>query len=824
MTRSLQATLMIICCLIIFGCSQNTDSPVSSNINPGETGQSSNPAVSSGNNFLLGYYDVYFDIQNQKFEAVFNRSASFTLNIVPFLNKMTIPQNGITLDSIVIHNDDPSFIGVDVTFSIYHPFPGYPQYDAYDMRGVLIGNGSRVLDYDGLRTPEHTVDLWMNNPDGYTRWFNPTEFTTELIFGYAPGGFQNLAGDSQVNPYKYYGKHLGASDDLWSWLTSGPNYDGIFESGSGRRMEIEFPMPPDGIGIMFGYAVVVSWDEQGPVGPYHPVHCPEAVAASVTQTPNVWNDGVNSGGDLILDVDLYGWEYQPSIVLIESDLLDGIADFDFDTYASPGGENYSTWHVEAPSGTFTGTDGHDFWVIAEYGGFDYKNGLPEIPSADGALAAFFRYDAIVLPESPTNSTIVVTGPDGGEVWFINHVYDITWDTVDVNGNAKIEFSKTGDSGPWAELTSSVLATEGLWNWIPQLGDVTDQGRIKVSSVDDPSVFDISDADFSIHVASGDEITDLSLLVTRVAGGTAIENIELHWTDSGAEQYIVYWDQDPYDNGGVINIDYGTEVAVVTGSPAIISTFDHNGGYVFSVRVRLVADDPMTESGDSNYALIEMENGGDSTDEGNWLWGGMSQLFGRQRFDRGATYGNGEWGWFVDNGNNSDSCMAYWSALSTPQLPYIDTATEGFIEFGHKYYLAWQNATFPGCDNPFNFPGFSAGGATSAPPVPAGDYTGDLWPEYDVYNDSPDDPPGGLLDDPNTLMYDNPSIFQFFGSPTSWGMWHGTDNEWKVSRVNAGLTDPDVRYGAIATGSYHFKNDWTQNEGHLWIDDIAVIVY
>jgi hypothetical protein len=386
--------------LSMLGCSGRIDNPALPSIeNSLLTGQTA--AVEPSNTYMLGYYDIYFDPATSTFEAVLNRNASFTLNIVPFLNKMTIPKNGITFDQIVIHNDDPSFIGVDVVFSIYHPFPGYPQYNAYDARGVLIGNGASVLEYSGLSAPKHGTDVWMKNPDGYTRWFNPSEFTTQLIFGYAPGGYQNLAGDANLNPYKYYGKHLGADDNLWSWLTSGPNYDGIFESGSGRKMEIEFPMPPDGLGIMFGYAVVVTWEEQGPVGPYHAVHCPESVAAKVTQTPDVWYDpGTgNSGGNLILDIDLFAWDEQPSTVKIESSVLDGIAEFDFDTYASPGGENYSTWHVEAPTTALTSNENHYYWVIAEDAGYDYKNGLPEIPSADGKLAAFFRYDLEVLSGS-----------------------------------------------------------------------------------------------------------------------------------------------------------------------------------------------------------------------------------------------------------------------------------------------------------------------------------------------------------------------------------------------------------------------------------------
>ena len=390
-------TLLAVIGLAVFatvGCSNNGNLPVLPSGD--QTEMSTGASVQPSSDWLLGYYDIYFDIQDGTFEAVENRTTSFTLNIVPFLNKMMIPMNGITFDNIVIHGDDPAVLGVDVEFSVYHPFPGYDQYDAYDMRGVVIGNGSDSLAYNGSRIARRGTDLWMKNPDGYSRWFNPTEFTTELIFGYAPGGYQNLAGDANVNPYKYYAKHLGKDDNVWSFLTGDTNFDGIFESGSGRTMELEFPMPPEGIGLMFGYAVVVCWEEQGSSGPYYPVHIPETVVCSVTQTPDAWYNEIDgSGGDLILDIDLFAWNEQPSIVKIESSLIDGIAEFDFASYASEGGEHYSTWHVEAPATALHSADGHEYWVITECGAYDYSNGLPEIPHADGTLAAFFRYPAVV---------------------------------------------------------------------------------------------------------------------------------------------------------------------------------------------------------------------------------------------------------------------------------------------------------------------------------------------------------------------------------------------------------------------------------------------
>ena len=396
------AAILVFFCV---GCSGGNklpsvpDIPTANDNNGGLTSVAASSYGTFGEIYLLGYYDCIFDIENETFDITPNRTVEFTLNLVPFLNKMIIPPNGITLDNIVIHQDDPSFLGVDVEFSIYHPFPGFDQYQGYDVMGVIITDGASAMDYEHLRVSEHGTDLYMTNADGYTRWFNPTEFTTELIFGYAPGGFQNYAGDATLNPYKYYAKHLGKDDNLWSFLTVGPNFDGLFESGIGRTMELEFPIPEPG--IQFGYAVILAWEDEGPDGPYNPYHHDEAMAANITQTPDLYYNEIDgSGGDLILDIELFAWKQQPTTIKLESGVLQNVVPFHAETYASPGGEYYSTYHVEVAADPFVGTD-HEAWVIAEYSDFDYSNGLVGIPHAEGPLAAFFRHP-LLISDSPYN--------------------------------------------------------------------------------------------------------------------------------------------------------------------------------------------------------------------------------------------------------------------------------------------------------------------------------------------------------------------------------------------------------------------------------------
>jgi hypothetical protein len=391
--------LAILALLLALGCSNNGSNPSMPGTSINLSVEAGQDAQAQGNACLIGYYDCLLDIENETIEIIPNRTVDFTLNIVPLLNKMGIPQYGITLDSIVLHQDDPSFLGVDVEFSIYHPFPGYERFQGYDLMGVVISNGAATMEYQNLRVGEHGTDLYMTNADGYTRWFNPTEFTTAFAFGYAPGGYQNYAGYATLNPYKYYAKHLEKDQNLWTFLTEGPNFDGLFENGSGRTMKLEFPLPDPG--IKFGYVVMVAWEDEGPDGPYHPYHHNEAIAAKISQIPYLWyNETEGSGGDLILDIDLFAWKQQPETIKLESGVLQNVMPFNAATYASPGGDYYSTYHIDIQSDPFIGTE-QEAWVIAEYPDFDYSNGLTGIPHAEGPLASFFRYPLFVS-DSPYN--------------------------------------------------------------------------------------------------------------------------------------------------------------------------------------------------------------------------------------------------------------------------------------------------------------------------------------------------------------------------------------------------------------------------------------
>jgi hypothetical protein len=89
----------------------------------------------------------------------------------------------------------------------------------------------------------------------------------------------------------------------------------------------------------------------------------------------------------------------------------------------------------------------------------------------------------------------VTDPNGGEVWAIGSTKQIHWNSSGLTGKVKIEVSRNGGTS-WTLITSDT-ADDGTHPWVVQ-GSATTQARIRVTSKTDPTVKDVSNANFTIQ--------------------------------------------------------------------------------------------------------------------------------------------------------------------------------------------------------------------------------------------------------------------------------------------------------------------------------------
>ena len=453
MQRLFPILLFISLSTVIAGCMGNKIDPISSdakNIKDFLIG-SIDRANSYAQNHLWGYYDVEIDLESQTATAVLNRNAMFTANVVNFLNGNP-PKLSFHINSTPM---GPDYVDVDIDVSITHPFAGLTQYNGYDVRGVFMGDGSGMLDYNSdLDYPVNGIDQIMladpddgvGGADGYTRWFNRTEFSTGgmPLFSYTPGNMASpgFKGNATLCPYKYYADGLGKDDDLFAWLDENPEKHGVFSAGATntRNYYLRFPTAK---GVKYGYAVAANWGGLEPE--FHPSNAHEAVAVKIVDNSTVYYAGPSDkGGKLIIDASIWDWNTELSAgipedykLIVESTVLSSPYEIP-DMTPIGGNENYSTFHVEIEADNVTGISGNEFWVIAECLSDDYKNnfGVTNL-AGDDPLAAFFRFDLDVSSapgnHDPVCDVEVVTQEFTG------------WLSVDVEFDASGSYDPDGDS-------------------------------------------------------------------------------------------------------------------------------------------------------------------------------------------------------------------------------------------------------------------------------------------------------------------------------------------------------------------------------------------
>jgi len=367
----------------------------------------------------------------------------FTANVVNFLN------SNPNMMSFEINEVVPTadYIDIDIDVSITHPFPGYPQYNGYDVRGVFMGEGSGTLSYnpdviypvDGLDQMMLTdPDDGFGGPDGYTRWYNVAEFSEGgmPLFNYTEGKLATpgFAGTATINPYKYFADGLGDTEDLWDWLVSHPNSDGQFSAGATntRNYYLRFP---NTAGVVYGYAIIANWE--GPEQENHPSNAPESLALSVVDSSDMYFDSTASGGNLIFDINVWNWDaevistvMEDYTLIVESSVLSAPYIFNTtDMTPTGGGDYYSSFHVEIPADNITGTDSNDCWIMVEQADDDYTNDLGQDNLAGtDPLTAYFHYPVEITGEPPVEEYGWVRTWGAG---FQDRVYDVE---IDSEGN------------------------------------------------------------------------------------------------------------------------------------------------------------------------------------------------------------------------------------------------------------------------------------------------------------------------------------------------------------------------------------------------------
>ena len=483
------AMFILIMAALLPGCSGNGN-PAAPQIS-GEsqlelTGQPARSYQSAGSNTtLLGFWEVAIDPVTLDVEIVPLRGALFTANITRLLQPPATPFNYFIVYLNIAYCDiQGGYLDLDIT--VQHPITSQPIFRVFDMRGIIMGDGSVPFSFDNNVLHAGPDDFQVLNADGYTRWWNPTEFTTyNVLFGYTHGviATPGYYASAIINPYKYFADGLEEKTPL-SELDL--NNRGTFSTQAGylkRNYQMQFPVLPGGGPVYkFNYAVDVNWALPDPM--YEPLYPVESFPPEANLQESWWttvddsestawfvNDEAN-GGYVHLDVEVYDWQgaYQVSgveaevgAIYLESEIFNGPVEMIPISTVSPGGQASSVWSADIPDLNLTGNGEYDLWVAVEA---SYpENYAPQVPGdqyqwdwPEAPLRAYFKETITVDSEFPTGPPQVDNViPDEGVISTV--VPDVQIIGANFQDGAVVEFNN--DSSDSLSLSGVMWENSGL---------------------------------------------------------------------------------------------------------------------------------------------------------------------------------------------------------------------------------------------------------------------------------------------------------------------------------------------------------------------------
>ena len=191
--------------------------------------------------------------------------------------------------------------------------------------------------------------------------------------------------------------------------------------------------------------------------------------------------------------------------------------------------------LTTPNG-YTINDGQETVVLPSLNDFNYEDldlgrnfriyiatqGMLEdnisSPSADDISDGFFTINS----PTPTNPSITVLSPNGGESYKQGLPYTISWTTSNF-GNLKIEISLVNTSGYVIKTIATDVLNIGNYSWIPDTSITPGSYKILIGSYDTgPSAQDYSDNFFTINAST------ITLQLGDVNGDGAINCTDVTW--------------------------------------------------------------------------------------------------------------------------------------------------------------------------------------------------------------------------------------------------------------------------------------------------------
>jgi hypothetical protein len=456
---------------------------------------SSAAAQSSNSHMLWGYWQVAIDTRTGGIQIVPFRAGLFHANVVQFL------QSPYPLGvSVKINEMDLSVGYMDLNVSLTHPFT-IEKFAGFDVKGIFISHGSAKSQVDSSLKYADIDESRLLNADGWTRWWNQPEFTSEGLFGYTEGrlGTPSQFFQTTLNPFKYFADELGPEDDF----VVNPATRGVFRSGekNSRKYILTFEMSGPQPLIVFNYAVDASWES--PTGDpsnldnFPPeANMPEAFKIAVADDgSNAYYDPISgkNGGNLNLLIDIYDWagsenpngamDELTSVVLESKTLFDDPIMLDETDVVLLDGDMVRL-SVYVPDVHPSDVKNQEILIHAFSSEGSYNQGFGT-PAPNKPLAAYFLYraeiyDGVPTPPAPEGMTVEIDRNASGRLTG----FTLDWD----DSPGAVEYMVYMSDDPYEnegaldmQPTPDSPITESTWSYATTGPDLNGQWLIYVTA-------------------------------------------------------------------------------------------------------------------------------------------------------------------------------------------------------------------------------------------------------------------------------------------------------------------------------------------------------
>jgi len=253
-------SIVVLCVisLMVCGCAGNPTVPPVNDQADIPNLQLSSMNSQAGNHHLWGEWTLHFSADHTRVDAVPMRSGRFHLNVPKFLESYCTD----CLQIAGIQNNGDGTI--DLTIRITHPFTGHPEYTGFDVKGIIMFQGSHTLRshsrfyfpyYEPFRISwKELGDPEVLNPDGWSPlwcpewqipfWWPEWQSDSELpILNYWSGKFSRGIPTANINAFKEF-------------YTDSERHMFRHDGSEVRTYHIWLPPGP----LIAGYAVDACWE------------------------------------------------------------------------------------------------------------------------------------------------------------------------------------------------------------------------------------------------------------------------------------------------------------------------------------------------------------------------------------------------------------------------------------------------------------------------------------------------------------------------------------------------------------------------------------